>query len=480
MRQESLERLIGMRDLGEEEYLRLHRTREELQRFLTLHGYRIFESPVLETTDLFLRKSGGELAARMYTFTEPGGRRVSLRPEYTSAVIRHFIQHPPRGALPVRWQYAGPVFRYTPASQDEERQFTQLGAELIGEPGPKADAEVVAAACRALATLGLNQITVVLGHVGLLHGLLRQFSLSERAQMFLMSSVAQLRAGAEGLRHVQGQGEALGLFRSQEHALEAEAMANLPEGEAARIVRGLLASSLEHPVGSRPPEEIVARFVRKLHGSDGTQRLQRALVFLRDVAQVHGLPSEALSRLRLLVREYGLSSQPLAALERALEFLGLYELKGVTLALDLGLARGIAYYTGLVFDVCVGDAGSCSLGGGGRYDGLAKALGAAEDAPALGFAFTLEPLLRLREAQGWRGDAGGRRPRRVMVAPQAPGAYPQVLKVADALRLAGEAAEVALQDGDLQAYLRHAAARGAAALVMVDERGTSERYWVQS
>ena len=62
--------------------------------------------------------------------------------------------------------------------------------------------------------------------------------------------------------------------------------------------------------------------------------------------------------------------------------------------LDFGLARGLAYYNGIIFEV-KHPAWPSFLGGGGRYDGLARALGSPETVPALGFAYTLEALLAL-------------------------------------------------------------------------------------
>jgi len=68
----------------------------------------------------------------------------------------------------------------------------------------------------------------------------------------------------------------------------------------------------------------------------------------------------------------------------------------VSLTVDIGLVRGIAYYTGMVFEILApGPEGSITLCGGGRYDGLTKALGGEEEVPALGFAYTLENLLDL-------------------------------------------------------------------------------------
>ena len=161
---ETSRRLPGMTDLVEDELELLDGTQRALQLCLTRHGYRMVDTPMLEPTELFLRKSGGELASQMYSFVEPGGHRVSLRPEFTSAVIRLFIDRSEAAVLPVRWCYAGPVFRHDARGAAESpRQFTQVGAELIGAAGPYADAEVMGLACQGLTGVGLDGLRLVVG-----------------------------------------------------------------------------------------------------------------------------------------------------------------------------------------------------------------------------------------------------------------------------------------------------------------------------
>src|SRR3970040_483500 len=115
-------RLPIARDLKAEDLARLADARSRCRRHFELHGYGEIETPLLEQTELFLRKSGGELASRLYSFTDPGGYPVSLRPEFTATVNRHVIQEVGARGLPLRYHYSGPVFRYpspgTPVAND--------------------------------------------------------------------------------------------------------------------------------------------------------------------------------------------------------------------------------------------------------------------------------------------------------------------------------------------------------------------------
>ncbi|MBI4336473.1 MAG: histidine--tRNA ligase family protein [Chloroflexi bacterium] len=480
MDQPRIEHLVGMRDLSEAELLALRRTQEALGGFLAAHGYRLVETPILEPTELFLRKSGGALAARLYSFVEPGGHRVSLRPEFTAPVLRRVMQGGLAGPMPLRVQYAGPVFRYDPDGKSAYRQFAQVGAELLGAGGPRADAEVIALTCRSLTAQGLTGLSLVLGDVGALARLLGQYGVTERGQVFLLSAMAELRQGGPGLAEVRRQAETMGLLGPRHYPPGLAGVGEkLGEQEAADLLRGLLTEAGREPLGSRSPTEIMDRFLRKLRASGKAERVEEAITFMAAVGQLRGEPAETLARARRVAQEHGLDPSPFTSLADVLETLDFHDLDGTAVTLDFGLARDIAYYTGVTFEVTCAQRGQqLVLGGGGRYDGLAKALGAAQDVPAIGFAITLENVLSSLGAGGGN-SLQGRRPARVMLLPLSAKAYGPALKVAEALRLSGEIAEVALTEMTVKDALKAAPARGLDAIVTVDEGGNAERHWVR-
>ena len=104
--------LPGMRDIGVADFSQVRKVFDALQSHLSGSSFSLVDTPLLEETELFVRKSGGQITGRLYTFTDPGGHSVSLRPEFTSSIIRAFIEQQEDQKLPVRWQYGGPVFRY--------------------------------------------------------------------------------------------------------------------------------------------------------------------------------------------------------------------------------------------------------------------------------------------------------------------------------------------------------------------------------
>ncbi|MCD2261778.1 histidine--tRNA ligase [Dietzia aurantiaca] len=133
-------------------------------------GYGHIELPVFEETTLFARGVGEStdvVSKEMYTFSDRGGRSVTLRPEGTAGVMRAVIEHGlDRGQLPVKLCYAGPFFRYERPQAGRYRQLQQVGIEAIGVDDPALDAEVIAVADEAFRSLGLTGFRLELTSLG--------------------------------------------------------------------------------------------------------------------------------------------------------------------------------------------------------------------------------------------------------------------------------------------------------------------------
>ena len=134
------------------------------------YGYREIRTPIVEETELFVRGVGAStdiVGKEMYTFADKKGRSLTLRPESTASVARAFIEHGMHSLpSPVKLFYLGPQFRYERPQQGRYRQFHQIGAELIGDPGPWSDAELLLMLLRFLGELGFSGLTVLLNTLG--------------------------------------------------------------------------------------------------------------------------------------------------------------------------------------------------------------------------------------------------------------------------------------------------------------------------
>jgi histidyl-tRNA synthetase len=142
----------------------------EVHRIFALYGYREIRTPILEETELFARGVGEAtdiVGKEMYTFTDRGGRSLTLRPESTAAVCRAYVEHGMQTLpQPVRLYYLGPQFRYERPQRGRYRQFHQIGAELLGGRGPASDVEILLLLVAFLRRLGFAELTVLLNTVG--------------------------------------------------------------------------------------------------------------------------------------------------------------------------------------------------------------------------------------------------------------------------------------------------------------------------
>ena len=160
----------GMRDLLPAEAGAFAQVEETARRVFTLYGYREVRTPVVEDTALFVRGvgEGSEIVGKqMYTFDDKKGRSLTLRPEGTAAVARAYLQHDMASLpQPVKVFYMGPYFRYERPQAGRYRQFSQIGAEVIGDPGPYSDVELLVMLLRFLEALGFEDLEVGLNSVG--------------------------------------------------------------------------------------------------------------------------------------------------------------------------------------------------------------------------------------------------------------------------------------------------------------------------
>ncbi len=165
-----IQALRGTRDILPEEVGYWQRVEAVAQEILARAAYREIRTPIFEQTALFERGIGEAtdvVGKEMYTFLDRGDRSITLRPEGTAGVVRSLIEHglQTQGGVQRLW-YTGPMFRYERPQAGRQRQFHQLGVEVLGSADPRADAEVIAIATDILQSLGLKNLRLDLNSVG--------------------------------------------------------------------------------------------------------------------------------------------------------------------------------------------------------------------------------------------------------------------------------------------------------------------------
>ncbi|MFP4127065.1 MAG: histidine--tRNA ligase, partial [Alphaproteobacteria bacterium] len=160
----------GTHDIFGDEARRHRRVVDTGRRTAELYGYGEMATPIFEFTGVFARSLGETsdvVSKEMYSFTDRGGEEITLRPENTASVMRAILQHGLLQSVPLRFFYAGPMFRYERPQKGRMRQFHQIGVELVGAREPMADVEVMALARHLLDELGLGaEVTLELNSLG--------------------------------------------------------------------------------------------------------------------------------------------------------------------------------------------------------------------------------------------------------------------------------------------------------------------------
>ncbi|XDE65051.1 histidine--tRNA ligase [Arthrospira platensis BEA 1257B] len=167
---ESIQSLRGTRDILPEEVGYWQWVASVAEETLARGNYQEIRTPIFEPTALFERGIGEAtdvVGKEMYTFCDRGDRSITLRPEGTTGVVRAYIERKLFANPGVqRLWYMGPMFRYERPQAGRQRQFHQLGVEVLGSDDPRADVEVIAVAVDILKSLGVTNLHLNLNSVG--------------------------------------------------------------------------------------------------------------------------------------------------------------------------------------------------------------------------------------------------------------------------------------------------------------------------
>ena len=164
MSSDKLQSVRGTHDLIGEAHRRHAHVADTARAISGRYGFEEWATPIFEDTRVFSRTLGDTsdvVTKEMYSFSDRGGESITLRPEGTAGICRALVQNGLTQSLPQKVFYAGPMFRYERPQKGRQRQFHQIGLELIGPSEPLADAEVIACGWNILQALGVAQDTVL-------------------------------------------------------------------------------------------------------------------------------------------------------------------------------------------------------------------------------------------------------------------------------------------------------------------------------
>jgi histidyl-tRNA synthetase len=406
----SLAKLPGFRDFPPEELALRTHLFDTWRRVSQLHGFQEYDGPPLEPLELYTRKSGDEIVTQLYEFEDKGGRQVAMRPEMTPSLARILGERSRSMPKPIRWYSVPQLFRYERQQRGRLREHFQWNVDLVGEEGFGGDAEVLAVALTGLRELGLGPERI-------------RARVSDRrlmSELLLGVGVPRERLGA-----------AFAAVDRMEREPKDRVMERLtdPKGvgvatETAEAVLGLFdAPALEHVEALLPGNEAVRERVAE-------------------------------------IRSYF----------AALADLGL----GDFVEFDLTIVRGLAYYTGIVFEVFDREGEFRAICGGGRYDGLLGFVG-GEPLPAVGFGMGDVVLSEILKERGLAPEY--HRAMDYFIVSVGEEQFPLARRVAAALRRQGHGVVYPLRSQSVRKQFSAAAVEGARKVIVLGpgevERGVA-------
>lgn len=165
-----MQALRGTQDILPEDAYKWNYMESAIRRLCSCYGYGEIRTPMFEATELFQRGIGDTtdvVTKEMYTFTDRGGRSITLRPENTASAVRAYLEHKLYGDQQVhKLFYIGSMFRYDRPQAGRYREFHQFGVEVLGANSPAADAEVIALAYTLFRELGLKDLVLHVNSIG--------------------------------------------------------------------------------------------------------------------------------------------------------------------------------------------------------------------------------------------------------------------------------------------------------------------------
>lgn len=307
--------LPGFRDFAPQECALRNYLFGVWRRVARRYGFVEWEAPTIEPTELYLKKSGGELPTQLFRFQDQGERDITVRPELTASLGRIAAACQREYTKPLKWFEIGACFRYEKPQKGRLREFVQFNADILGEAGAESDAELIALAIDCMREFGFTSDDI-------------EVRISDRE---------------------------VWLNYAAEHGV--------PEEKTGDFLA------------------IVDKFER-----DRPEYCQEKL-------DAFGLKREELVEF--------VSNPPPGCSPRYDAVLDELKARGVEqfVKLDLSVVRGLAYYTGLVFEIFDKGHTLRAVAGGGRYNGLVATLSnGAVDMPATGFAMGDAVIAHLIEA----------------------------------------------------------------------------------
>ncbi|MDP4823281.1 MAG: ATP phosphoribosyltransferase regulatory subunit [Aestuariivirgaceae bacterium] len=360
----------------------LNQTGTQVLAHFTAAGFQHIAPDILQPADVFLDRSGEEIRARSFVFTDPSGAELCLRPDLTVPACRYHLTHAARADQESRYCYWGPAFRFDPETNKAD-EFDQAGLEwFAAADAQESEAQVLALAVEAIEAAGVADFTIRIGDLGLFSSLLDSIAMPARWRRRLAHQFWRPKAFHELLLQLTGS-------KTRAPTAISPLIDALGDGDAESFVETVLARDGLPLVGGRSIAEIAGRLSEKAKDRTATPLSQAAAARMDAYLAIAGTPQSCAEKIAKL----GLD---VTVFNRRLDLLKQRGIAPSRLQFSAVFGRSLEYYTGLVFQIETADG--TQLAGGGRYDRLLQDIGSPVPVPAVGLAVHTEKLTAARKA----------------------------------------------------------------------------------
>ena len=386
----------GTMDFLPDEMVERRYVEESVRKTFESFGFQEVQTPIFEEFALLAARSGEEIREGMFTFVADEVE-YALRPELTAAVCRMIVTGKLNMPKPYKFYYIGPCFRYEEPQAGRYRQFWQAGIELMGSSSPMADAEVITVGAKTLENLGVTGYILKVGNIGIFRGILEDAGFDTEDQNRIIGNIDSIMSTREKCTIIAAKEN---LEIDDENYVKTY-LSMLYDLQMRLINEGLLSSFGEFEILPSALGEI-PQWVKKLPKAlEETYRAvwvaegvpEDTADLLLKVSRIRGPRSEVMPKAKELLTGTAVEK----SLEELDEVLSYLETFGTTnYEVVLGVARGLDFYTGTVFEfdfpLLSAQKQVC---GGGRYDKLVEEFG-GQFTPATGYAFGFDRVVQSR------------------------------------------------------------------------------------
>jgi len=387
--------LKGFRDYLPESMIPRERLIDIARKVYRSYGFSPIDTPTLEYLEILTGKGSEETDRQLYRFEDHGGRNVGMRFDLTVPLARFVAQHINTLGTPFKRYHIAPVWRGENTQRGRYREFMQCDFDTIGTLSVAADIETGLVINDLFEKLGFERFTVHLNNRQVLTGLLEQIGVAEQATAILRSLDKLTKIGRE-----------------------------------------------------RTANEMV-----KTAGITAEQAEQ-----VLAITTLTGSNQEILDNLKPLVAQSELGTAGIDRLQQILDGLAAGGVPQERIKLDVSIARGLDYYTGVIFETFLDDLpGIGSVCSGGRYDNLAE-LYTKQQLPGIGASLGLDRLLAAMDELEMIDKV--KTPADILVVYFEKDRLNKYLEIAANLRQAGWAVEVFPDAKKMGKQLKYADGRG--------------------